>query len=509
MWFDGGKIVSQGLKRGLFRRQLLILIASLLALVGYCADVEVVKVRGRGVGLNQTEALKDAYRDAIENAVGLYVDAEQVVENEDLIKDQILTQSNAYIEKYKVAKATTEQGLIALTIIADVRKLALTRKVKEVMPTQKIAISAQSQNLHAEIVTDFKRKADAVTLLKNELDNLSPVKQLMKVTIGSEKPVFEPVKEDANLVRVWYPINVEVDKTRYYKEFAPRMSRILEQIRIGSPKRFDLSNNLKCVKEYEDYITKKFGASRTGRMGIMTRSSERRRDDGRYTIDQDALKESGLSLNEEYTGVCFLDSIMLGKRHIIYGVSKWFYHQIEDGRYSFDLDDMTLPVFKDHSYRGVYTLEKGKTLPEDCEFYVGIISRGKGHTLSGKLYRLPSECVNEIVAWQEKNVGVWDLDVNREETMVKSMYTLSFVDKSGEEVVGRSIVIRNMDVINLSCNMLEETKSLDRSYTGGKFLWNITPLVGGFAKSYVKWISVDIHKDDVAKIANAMISVEE
>ena len=509
MWFDGGKIVSQGLKRGLFRRQLLILIASLLALVGYCADVEVVKVRGRGVGLNQTEALKDAYRDAIENAVGLYVDAEQMVENEDLIKDQILTQSNAYIEKYKVAKATTEQGLIALTIIADVRKLALTRKVKGVMPTQKIAISAQSQNLHAEIVTDFKRKADAVTLLKNELDNLLPVKQLMRVTIGSEKPVFEPVKEDANLVRVWYPINVEVDKTRYYKEFVPRMSRILEQIKIGPSKRLDMVNNLKCVKEYEGYVTKEFGSSRTSRTGVMTRCAERRRNDGRFLISDDVLKKSGLSLNEEYKGVCFLDSMILGKRRIIYGVSEWFFRDIEDGQYSFALDDMTLTVFKDHSWNPVYTLDKGKTLPKDCVFYAGIISNGKGQTLSGKLYRLPYECVNEIVAWQEKNVGVWDLDKNREETMVKSIYTLSFIDESGEEVAGCSIAIRNMDVINFSCNMLEETKSLDRSYTGGKFLWNITPLVGGFAKSYVKWISVDIHKDDVAKIANAMISVEE
>ena len=41
--------------------------------LGYCGDGEVVKVRGRGVGLNRAEALKDAYRNAIENAVGLYV----------------------------------------------------------------------------------------------------------------------------------------------------------------------------------------------------------------------------------------------------------------------------------------------------------------------------------------------------------------------------------------------------------------------------------------------------
>jgi hypothetical protein len=57
--------------------------------------------------------------------------------------------------------------------------------------------------------------------------------------------------------------------------------------------------------------------------------------------------------------------------------------------------------------------------------------------------------------------------------------------------------------------LLEDTEYRDSDHIGGIRLWLITPLVGGFAKSYVKWISVDIPKDDVAKIATASISVEE
>ena len=80
-------------------KQCLLIAISMLVMVGFCDDAEVVKVRGRGIGTNKMEALKDAYRDAVEQAVGLYVDAEQMVKNEDLVKDQILTQSNAYILK--------------------------------------------------------------------------------------------------------------------------------------------------------------------------------------------------------------------------------------------------------------------------------------------------------------------------------------------------------------------------------------------------------------------------
>ena len=81
-----------------------------------------------------------------------------------------------------------------------------------------------------------------------------------------------------------------------------------------------------------------------------------------------------------------------------------------------------------------------------------------------------------------------------------------FADSNGEEVTGRSFSLRNCDVLNICCVLLEEPKNDD---TGGVRLWLVSPLVGGFAKSYVKWVSVDVPKDDVAKIATVSISVEE
>ena len=54
---------------------------------------DVAKVIGRGVGISETEALKDAYRDAVERAVGLFLDAEIVVQKDQVLKDQILASS--------------------------------------------------------------------------------------------------------------------------------------------------------------------------------------------------------------------------------------------------------------------------------------------------------------------------------------------------------------------------------------------------------------------------------
>lgn len=74
-------------------------ILACLAIFGQ--DSDLVQVKGKGTGETEEIALRDAYRDAVETAVGLYVDAEQMVKNDQLIKDEILTQSNAYIEDYK------------------------------------------------------------------------------------------------------------------------------------------------------------------------------------------------------------------------------------------------------------------------------------------------------------------------------------------------------------------------------------------------------------------------
>ena len=174
-------------------------------------DTEVVKVKGRGVGTDKTEALKDAYRDAVERAVGLYVDAEQMMKNEELVKDQILTQSNAYIEKYKIASENkSANGLVTVNILAEVRKTALTRKLSDVMPTVTVDVATASRNAHAQAVTEAKMQDDALALMKNELKGFDPVRQLMTVSLVSPKPEIEKIKGDADNIRLWYAVDVKV-----------------------------------------------------------------------------------------------------------------------------------------------------------------------------------------------------------------------------------------------------------------------------------------------------------
>ena len=76
-----------------------VLFSLVLPVCGQAADDAIVSTMGNGVGASTEEALKDSFRDAVERAVGVFVDAEAQAENDQLIRDQVLTHSNACIEK--------------------------------------------------------------------------------------------------------------------------------------------------------------------------------------------------------------------------------------------------------------------------------------------------------------------------------------------------------------------------------------------------------------------------
>lgn len=218
----------------------IIAIVAALAMFAVVADeAEIVKVKGRGVGATKTEALKDAYRDAVERAVGLYVDAEQMVKNEDLVKDQILTQTNAYIEKYDVTKETTKpNGLVEVQILAEVRKTALTKKISDVMPTKTFRLSDGLKNEHAKMTTVEKRNVDGAALLKKALDGFNPLAFVADCALASPKYVIRKVGNPKNMVSVNYLFRKKIDQARYFKCVVPRLKDVMDQISLTEPHEF-------------------------------------------------------------------------------------------------------------------------------------------------------------------------------------------------------------------------------------------------------------------------------
>ena len=210
------------------------------ALAVFAQSAEIVKVKGRGVGVSKAEALKDAYRDAVERAVGMYVDAEQMMKNEELVKDQILTQSNAYIEKFDIINETSKQGgLVQVQILAHVRKSTLTKRIYDVMPTKTFALGSELKNTHAKMETSERRNIDGAALLANALEGFNPYALTVDCSLASNESVvreWRPQRGAQNTVAVNYLFRTEINQERFFENVIPKLQAVLAQISLAEPK---------------------------------------------------------------------------------------------------------------------------------------------------------------------------------------------------------------------------------------------------------------------------------
>ena len=118
-----------------------------------------------GVGLDADKALRNALMNAVQQAVGLIVDAEALVKNENLIKDQVLTYSDGYVEHFDTIKeGKRDDGLYEIKIKAIVKRRQLIEKLRE---TKVIASKVDGASIFGEVVTQLTAEKNAGALLKH------------------------------------------------------------------------------------------------------------------------------------------------------------------------------------------------------------------------------------------------------------------------------------------------------------------------------------------------------
>ena len=222
------------------KKMMIVATLAFAAVFAFAQDAEIVKVRGCGVGTDKAEALKDAYRDAVERAVGMYVDAEQMMKNEELVKDQILTQSNAYIEKYEVSRETAKSnGLVEIQILAEVRKTALTRKISDVMPSKTFRLGDELQNAHAKISTMEKRNADGAALLASALEGFDPFLASTDCSLVCGDVAIREKRhpnENKGTVAANWLFRAGINQKRFIEIANSRLQGVLSQVSLSAPR---------------------------------------------------------------------------------------------------------------------------------------------------------------------------------------------------------------------------------------------------------------------------------
>lgn len=239
-------------------RKIVVVAFAFCCFTALAADDSLVSVMAKGMGVTVEEALKDSFQDAVERAVGVFVDAEQQVENDQLIRDQILTQSNGYIENYrKVSERKGANGLFEVKIVAKVKKAQLTRKLKDTMPTKTFSLGDElkrqyesRQQMRVELerqrevereekrqkaareVSQEKRDDDAAALIQNTLADFNPTAMMVDVTETGAKPTVETVNGE---VTVGFDLCLRLSKERYFNTLLPRLKQLFGQIALEKP----------------------------------------------------------------------------------------------------------------------------------------------------------------------------------------------------------------------------------------------------------------------------------
>lgn len=126
----------------------------------------IVKVTARGAGTSISEALADAYNNAVQQAIGLYIDAETIVNNDKIIKEQILTHSRGMIKNFDIVSEDISGGLYQVTILAQIFEMPLIEKIK---PITQSSTFVDMSKLHASAHIEEKKGTDTELLFLNAI----------------------------------------------------------------------------------------------------------------------------------------------------------------------------------------------------------------------------------------------------------------------------------------------------------------------------------------------------
>ena len=204
-------------------------------------DQSVVVVTVTGKGETKDEAKKAAFRAAVERAVGVWVDAESIMKNSELLKDRVNSISNADIKRCEMLDERKESsGLCVCKIKAWVEKMAIAPKFQSVFPTAFKDIGEEAGTIYGHRITSQERAKDAASLMAAALKGVDRMRNWTRLSVAKGK-ALEEVKKIGNqevnevpgkgLYSVRY--SIKIDEDAYFKGFLPQFKQVLTKMQEG------------------------------------------------------------------------------------------------------------------------------------------------------------------------------------------------------------------------------------------------------------------------------------
>jgi len=190
-------------------------------------------------GASPEAAEKRAISDAVRQAVGAYIDAKTITENDAVIKDRILSVSSGFVKSYKVTSPAekTEDGLYQISVMAVVETNQVAAALKE---AKIISGEMDGKSLWAESSTKSLNAEDARRMLEEKLPEI--YKSLLKIQLldkegnvsNSTSPLSRVENPRNNSVSLKWLVGVSTDHKYYMDSLLPLAIKCFEAI-SGSP----------------------------------------------------------------------------------------------------------------------------------------------------------------------------------------------------------------------------------------------------------------------------------
>lgn len=203
-----------------------------------------------GVGDSSENAVKDAQRNAVNQVVGVLIDAKVMVKNDKLIEDKILTFSNGFVKTSKVISQNKSGKLFKVKIEAVVEVTG----IENILRKEKLMTTGLVDG--EGLLGESQRKEEVIKngakMLREKMKDF-PMNVL---DIQLNEKATKILKNESGTSTVQYEISVKPDLEKY-RIFSKQLVQILDKIAISKSEgilEFKLAKVTDLISKKEEEI---------------------------------------------------------------------------------------------------------------------------------------------------------------------------------------------------------------------------------------------------------------
>lgn len=170
-----------------------ILLLTLALIFCFVGPVLAKEVTVDGQGASRDDAIRDALRLAVEQAVGTLVKSETLVQNAQVVKDEIYTKSQGYVEDYTVLNERRDNELFVLSVKVNVNtspnsalmtKLQKLKLVEVGLRDPRIAVMIAQPQAEATIIRNLRENGFRHVLDASQVQSMAMSRLSQAITTG-------------------------------------------------------------------------------------------------------------------------------------------------------------------------------------------------------------------------------------------------------------------------------------------------------------------------------------